>query len=131
MTKQRQAISILSLFLILAIVLPALACATTSTPTPTPTKEVKTTPYSETKEAEVSLEDAPVRNGPGAGFTQIGTLKKKTKVIINGISSDGSFFRIQTPAGIDPKGKECWISVIFVAVIQPTMPPMPQMPTSP
>lgn len=131
MRKDHRFLPVLILTLLLFFLLPALACSTSSEPaaaTATHTPEVKTTPYDPTQEGEVDLEDIPVRNGPGLQFEQIGTLKKGTKLVITGISSNRDWFRLKTPAGIDPKGKEVWISVLFVKVIQPTLPPMPQMP---
>lgn len=131
MRRKTSPLILLLLTLVLLFGLPALACSTSDSskePTATPTAEVKTTPYSPEKEGEVDLEDAPVRNGPGLHFEQIGTLKKGTKLVITGVSSNGDWYRLKTPAGIDPKGKEVWISVLFVKVIQPTLPPMPQAP---
>lgn len=131
MRKDRRILPVMLLTVLLVFLLPALACSTSSDPadpTVTPTPEVKTTPYDPTMEAEVDLEDTPVRNGPGLQFEKIGTLKKGTKLVVTGVSSNLDWYRLRTPAGIDPKGKEVWISSIFVKVIQPTLPPMPQAP---
>jgi hypothetical protein len=115
MRKDRKNIPLILLVILGIVLLPALACRIGgSKPTPTPTKEVKTTPYQAEIEGKIIVDKAPVRNGPGVSFTNLGVLKKDAVVTITGISSDRDWYRIKTPPGIDPKGKECWISVLFV-----------------
>lgn len=129
MDNRQKSLRIFLFLSVIIFIIPSLAClGSAATATPTATKEVKTTPYSETKEADVNVEGAPIRSGPGKNFEQLGTLKKNTRVKITAISSDENWFRIEKPAGLDNKGKETWISVLYVSVLIPTIPPMPQMP---
>jgi uncharacterized protein YgiM (DUF1202 family) len=115
MRKDRVAIPLFLLVILSMILFPAIACTIgEEDPTPTPTKEVKTTPYQYDIEGKVIVDGSPVRDGPGSGYTKLGTLKKDVKVTITGVSSDKNWYRIKTPSGIDPKGKECWISILFV-----------------
>jgi len=87
----------------------------TSTETPAPTDTVPpntptltvTPSQTPTPQNPLVLEDAVCWSGPGTLYEVVGTLKKDTRLMILGRSSDGEFLIVEHPEFNSP----CWVSV--------------------
>jgi hypothetical protein len=129
MRRASKAITVFMFSVLVMTLFPAIACSLTgeSTATPTPTLELKITPME--IEGKIIVQDSPLRSSPGKENTQLGVIKKGEKVQVVGISSDGNWYQIKTPASVPGviKDLKVWISVLFVELPQPEAFPMPGM----
>ena len=101
-------------------VFPGLACSfSTGEEDATPTPEVMATPLN--KWVVVDFDGAPLRNGPGVEFDQIGVVSEEKQLEVIAISSDGNWFQVTPPEtlkNVNPDW-QVWISVLYTAEIMP------------
>ena len=120
-------------FLFLALfALPALACSFNGDEEEViETQEVFAKPVS--KQVIVDFDGAPVRNGPGVDYDQIGNISEGKQLDVIAVSSDGNWYQVTPPETVKNMNPdwEVWISVLFTAELAPPGFPLPGTPPSP
>lgn len=118
------------LFFLGLFILPGLACSFgVEDDEATPTPELQSTAI--TKMVVVDFDGAPLRNGPGVDFDQIGIVSEDKQLEVIAVSSDRNWYQVTPPEtlkNVNPDW-QVWISVLYTAEIVP--PGFPVMGTQP
>ena len=110
----------LFLFILGLFILPGLACSFgVEEDEATPTPELQTTAIN--KLVVVDFNGAPLCNGPGVDYDQIGIVSEDKQLEVIAVSSDGNWYQVTPPEtlkNVSP-GWQAWISVLYTAEIMP------------
>jgi uncharacterized protein YgiM (DUF1202 family) len=81
----------------------------------------------------VDFDGAPVRNGPGVDYDQIGNISEGKQLEVIAVSSDGNWYQVTPPETIKNMNPdwEVWISVLYTAELVPPGFPMAGTQTAP
>ena len=130
MKNHKKMLAWFALFLFVLFALPGLACSFgDEEDEATATPEVSLTAI--TKTVIVDFDGAPLRNGPGVDFDQIGVVSEEKQLEVLAISSDGNWYQVKPPESLQTVNPnwQVWISVLYTAEIAP--PGFPLMGTQP